>query len=245
MSKKYLIPLAVLCAMVQGAWGQTNVATAGELTEAIGTSAGSREVRLTADITLSSYLKIGESAAQTVTIDLAGHTLSRSGLGSASSNGHVIEVCTQGTLTLTGGTLSGGWANDGGGIKNESGASLTISGGSITGCRSNAGGGAVVNYGTANISNCTLSNNTVTTRGGIWNNGTLNMQGNIAVRNNTGDDVYLKSDKVITVTGGPHQRGEQHRRDQRGCFRRHHQRLLGFRHRDQSLLQQQFQSCAD
>jgi len=83
----------------------TQVSTASELTTAIADGA---QIRLTSDITLPEYLKIGQSAAQTVTIDLNGHTLSRN-LSAVNSNGHVIEVFANGTLTLTGGTLTGGW----------------------------------------------------------------------------------------------------------------------------------------
>ena len=147
---------------------------------------------------MSAYLKIGQNSSQTITIDLNGHTLQRTGLASASANGHVIEVFGAGNLTLENGTLTGGWANNGGGICNygqvtlnnvtitnckavngggiinNSGKTLTINGGSIINCRSDAGGGALVNHGTATIDGCNLSNNTATTRGGaIWSDDDL------------------------------------------------------------------------
>ncbi|MBR6182250.1 MAG: hypothetical protein IKQ77_13700 [Prevotella sp.] len=75
-------------------------------------------IRLTGDITLSAYLKIGQNATQTIVIDLNSHTLKRTGLSSANANGHVIEVFGKGTLTLQNGTLTGGYANNGGGICN-------------------------------------------------------------------------------------------------------------------------------
>lgn len=41
-----------------------------------GTTAGTKYIRLTADIALGAYLKIGQnSVSQTVTIDMNGHTL--------------------------------------------------------------------------------------------------------------------------------------------------------------------------
>lgn len=297
-----------------------------------------KHLGLDADITLSNYLKI-EPSHGNVELNLNGHTLSRN-LSSVNSNGHVVEVFANGTLTLQNGTLSGGWANngggicnfgnltlnnvnitnckaiDGGGIHNKEGASLTITGGTIINCRSDAGGGAIVNYGSANISGCTMNSNIATTRGGaiwtdtnitiegctlsgnnalavggenqnegnggamhiksgtatltnvqifnntskdaggiyvsdgatlnlggistigsntssehggggivnqgttvlsgvisitsnschttgagLWSNGNLSMQGNIQVKNNNGDDIYLKSGKIITITG--------------------------------------------
>ena len=196
MKKSILIILALLCAVAQGAWAQTwtEVNTKEALNQAIDDGA---IIRLTGDIVLSEHLQIGNGETQSVTIDLNGHTLSRN-LSAVDANGHVIEVFNNGTLTLTDGKLTGGWANngggicnkgtltmknvtinsckavDGGGIKNFEGATLTITGGTISNCRSDAGGGGVVNYGTASISDCTFSGNIATTRGGaIWSNSAL------------------------------------------------------------------------
>ena len=201
--------LLVTVMTVATAWAQNwmEVGTKEALNTAIADGA---HIRLTADITLSAYLKIGQNTTQTVTIDLNSHTLKRSGLSSPDANGHVIEVFGKGTLTLQNGTLSGGYANNGGGIcnygtvtldnvtitgcygvngggiMNYSDATLTINGGSITHCRSIAGGGAIVNHGTAAISGCTMSDNTATTRGGaVWSDNTLTISnstisGNVA-----------------------------------------------------------------
>ena len=225
----------LLAVLVTNMWAQTDVATEDALNAAIADGA---HIRLTANITLSEYLKIGQNEAQTVTIDLNGHTLKRN-LAVVDANGHVIEVFSQGTLTIVdqanGGTISGGRANNGGGIcnygtlnfeggtitdcladqqgggiKNNSGATvnmsggtilgnwgedcggifnaeggtLTMSGGTITGNTSNAGGGGVVNYGTATITGGTIHNNHATTRGGgIWNGGTMTMSGGTVIAN--------------------------------------------------------------
>lgn len=195
-----MVAVAIMTAMSAQAQDWTEVGTKEALNRAIADGA---HIRLTADIPLSEYLQIGNGTSQTVSLDLNGYTLSRS-LNAADANGHVIEVFADGTLTLTDGSanhtgkLSGGWANngggicnkgtltlnnvtidnckavDGGGIKSFEGATLTITGGAITNCRSDAGGGGVVNYGTANISGCTFSDNIATTRGGaIWSNSAL------------------------------------------------------------------------
>ena len=73
------------------AWAQswTEVGNATELNNAIANGAS---IRLTDNITLSAYLKIGQNNTQVITIDLNGHTLQRSGLTAADANGHVIEV---------------------------------------------------------------------------------------------------------------------------------------------------------
>lgn len=81
---------------------------------------GTTRLRLTDDITLPSYWVVNRGGI--VGLDLNGHTLQRTGLTSASSNGHVIEVYSSNTLIIVdnstekGGTLTGGWANNGGGI---------------------------------------------------------------------------------------------------------------------------------
>ncbi len=127
-------------------------------------------------------------------------------------------ILNTGTMTMSGGVITACQGNDCGGIYNAAGCELTITGGTITGCFSNAGGGAVVNYGTADISGCTFSNNTATTRGGaIWSNSDLKVSncsfiGNEAQRNDGGaihlnggtatlTDVTI-SDNTSSDTGG-------------------------------------------
>ncbi|MBR5660946.1 MAG: hypothetical protein IKW99_05295 [Bacteroidales bacterium] len=193
-------------------------------------AAGRTKIRLGSDIPLTSCFHIGESVDQTVTVDLNGKTLSRN-LASADINGHVIEVHSKGTLTIidndgdgkisggranngggicnygtlyfeggtitdclaanqgggiknnsgctvqmTGGIILGCWGQDGGGIFNAEGGSLFIDGGAISGNTSAAGGGGVVNYGEAFLSGMTINNNDATTNGGgVWNGGELSV----------------------------------------------------------------------
>lgn len=100
-------------------------------------------------------LTIPENA--NVTIDLAGHSLSRS-FGSAATKGCVVIVSETGNLKLTGGTITGG--------------------------RNTEGGGGMINYGTAAISGCTFSDNVAVTRGGaIWNSGALTVENCTFTRN--------------------------------------------------------------
>ena len=109
-----------------------------------------------------------------------------------------------GTVTLDNVTISNCKGDDGGAIKITENGTLNMNGGSIKSCRSvNHGGGAIVNYGTVNLSGAVsiTSNSCNTNGGGIWNNGTLTMKGNIQVKNNTSDNIFLKTGKVITVSG--------------------------------------------
>ena len=73
MKKHFLMMIALICMMMQGAWAQTEVSTKDELNSAITDGA---YIRLTADIELSEKLTI--NSGQTVTIDLNCHKLSRS-----------------------------------------------------------------------------------------------------------------------------------------------------------------------
>lgn len=115
MMKRMTFIALLLCLITQGVWAEewTEVSSASALNSAIANGA---HIRLTADITLSEYLKIGQNdVTQDVVIDLNGHTLKRTDMTKPETNGHVIEVFGAGTLNLYGGTLSGGWAENGGG----------------------------------------------------------------------------------------------------------------------------------
>ena len=237
MKKYSVIFLLALLVLAPMAWAQEqweHVSTEGYLNTLIGYNTGL--IRLDADITLSSHLTI--PADHTVTIDLNGHTLKRN-LTSATDLGCVIIVAQTGNLNLEGGTVSGGWNSsttgntaggivnkgtltlnnvtidsckgiDGGAIMNVDDATLAITDGTISNCQSTAhGGGAIVNYGTATLSGCTMSGNTAYSRGGaIWNNGSLTVSGctfsgNNAT-NNDGGALHLESGTAtltdVTVT---------------------------------------------
>ena len=115
-----------------------------------------------------------------------------------------------GTATLTDVTISENTSSDAGGIYLTSGATLNLGGTSaITDNHSTEhGGGGIDNYGTVVLSgNVSITGNTCHGYGaGIWSNGTLKMEGRINISGNMPDNgvsqnVYLKSGKVITVTG--------------------------------------------
>ena len=114
-----------------------------------------------------------------------------------------------GTATLTDVTITENTSKDAGGIYVKAGATLNLGGTSTINYNSSTehGGGGIVNYGTVNLSGSVdITDNSCHTNGaGIWNNGTLSMVDHIRVKGNSGDDVYLKKDKVITtgtLTGG-------------------------------------------
>ena len=146
MKKTFLMTLALLCAVAQGAWAQTEVGTEAALTEVINGDGSNKAVKMTADITLGSRLNIVNG--KNVTLDLNGHTLARS-LSSAADDGNVIRVETGGQLTVKdssgndSGQITGGKAINGGGICNH--GTLTFESGSITGCSASSNGGGIYN----------------------------------------------------------------------------------------------------
>ena len=209
MKKKLIFMLSLLCLTVQGTWAQTDVTTEAELTTA-GTNGGS--VRLTDNITLTTTLVI--SAGKEVTIDLNGHTLSRGLTSSGGSKGHVIEVQQNATLTIndqaTGGTITGGYSDCGGGIYNR--GTVTISGGTISGNHATTNGGAICNRGVMTITGGTISSNESPDGGAIYNekDGSNNYIGELtitggAICDNTaaahgGGAITNKG--TLTITGG-------------------------------------------
>ena len=128
-------------------------------------------------------------------------------------------ICNRykGTLTMTGGSITGNTSKDnkdyswslvgGGGIFNDENCTMTLIGVTISGNKATQyGGGGICNYGKLTLNGCTITDNIATTSGGgIWTNVSLNMSGvntisgNTAANNNA-DDLYLRSN-IINVTG--------------------------------------------
>ena len=122
-------------------------------------------------------------------------------------------ISNRGTLTMTGGSLTGNTSKDGvdpksgGGLFNYKDATATLTGVTISGNECKVwGGGGICNYGTLTLDGCTITSNKAKSfGGGIWEEGTLNMQGVNTINGNKvgnrDDNVYLYTDKLITITG--------------------------------------------
>ena len=164
---------------------------------------GTQHLKLSDDIELSDFVNIGNG--KSIEIDLNGHSLSRN-LDEANDNGHVFHVSAEGALTIKDsnaeqeGTVTGGRAIQGGAVFNL--GRFVMEGGSLTGNQAREGG-AIFNApsGTCVISgNSFISGNLATNHGGaIYDLGTLQMKGEIQIKNNDGDDVYLPNDQKINV----------------------------------------------
>ena len=85
----------------------------------------------------------------------------------AASGGGNIMLCDNTQMEMSGGSITGGYANNGGNIHGWSGAKLTITGGSITDGHAINGNGGNINAGsiTLTIENATVSGGTATGQG--------------------------------------------------------------------------------
>ena len=134
----------------------------------LGTHTNNAKILIGANIILLNRVIIN---GITATIDLNGYTIDRNLTSSGGSDGHVIAIINGATLTLNatgGGTLTAGYADNGGGIWIASGCQLYMSGANIAGCRANKAA-AIYNNGTLVMNNCTISNNIAEDVGGVYN----------------------------------------------------------------------------
>ena len=159
-------------------------------------------------------------AGKAITLDLAGHTLSR-GLTEAVEDGNAITV--NGSLTVndsgTGGAITGGFNHgSGGGVLVANGGALTLNGGAITGNRAdgsnavpaNGGGVYIRNGGSFTMNGGTITNNTTQQNvadchgGGVYVSGSFTLNGGTVGQNTAltnGGGVYV-ADSTFAMTGG-------------------------------------------
>ena len=87
-------------------------------------------------------------------------------------------------------------------IKVSEGAELTILNGTICGGHNTGNGGGIYNAGTLTLNKVTVTGNRADgVGGGVYNAGTLKVTDQVQVSDNTSDNVYLPTGKVITVVG--------------------------------------------
>lgn len=211
MNKATFNILATLLFVTQGAWADVTVTTADQLLNAV---QNDQTVTLGADITTPSEGgRLDINSGIVVTLNLNGHKLTRQ-MAAAHAGGQVIFVVNGGKLTImdsgTGGTITGGWALEGGGIYVQEGGELTITGGTISGntaekdANGNYGEGAGIdNFGTLTISGGTISGNNAKDGGGIYNHttGTLIMTGGTIIGNLATDGGGICNEGTARITG--------------------------------------------
>ena len=124
--------------------------------------------------------------------------------GSRGSGVHVFEA----TFVMSGGTISGCTANEGGGLYATNQSTITISGGTISGCSAGAGGGLyATNSSTITINNGTISGCKAGAGGGLCVVGsTLNIKDDIiseCIASDTGKGGGLYAENsTLTISGG-------------------------------------------
>ena len=144
----YFIPEPGHSVILDGNEARVNASNWGTLQQKINNASTNEVIKLDADYKASaddSSLKI--PADKVITIDLNGHTLDRN-CSKVLDDGSVIELLSDDTVSskLTiedsagGGKITGGWAENGGGILVNTNCSLTVQGGSITGNKAVHGG---------------------------------------------------------------------------------------------------------
>ena len=160
-------------------------------------------VQLTEDIEISETLVV----TRDVTLDLNGHVLKMTGDGS------VLKVSDRATLTITdssaakSGTITGGNAEDGGGVDVEAYATLEMTGGCITGCRAEDGGGVYIdNNATLKMTGGCITDCHASYGGGIYSYENLYMGGTAKIEkctsNGGSDDAILNREGNIYADGG-------------------------------------------
>jgi hypothetical protein len=119
--------------------------------------------------------------------------------GGISTDVRVFEVAPDTTVTLNGLTIAHGFADNGGGILNQ--GTLTISGCTVSGNSSVYEGGGIFNDGTLTVTGCTLSGNSAFYGAGISNHGTAKLISS-TVSNNTCVNDLSDSYDPTTEGGG-------------------------------------------
>ena len=166
----FLLSLVLLSLMPMRLLAQTtyHVPTNCSLETAVGYD--NAIIILDADIQLGSYLNID---GKTLTISLNGHKIYRNITDGPSSEGHVVYVHNDATLTLNNSTgtgrIEGGMANNGGAMFIEPGSTVSATGVTFQNNSAAEHAGAIWNAGSLTLDNCTISSNTAGDVGGIYN----------------------------------------------------------------------------
>ena len=166
-------------------------------------------IKLTEDLTAASDdTALTALGSKNITIDMNGKTLDRN-LTSASEDGSVFIVSAGTGLTLRNGTLTGGFASRGGGIRNS--GTLVMTGCTMTGSAAGGeGGGICCESGSAttlNGANSITANASAGEGGGIYAaqgavltvSGLLSAEGNF--KGGEASNIYLAGDAVIHLDG--------------------------------------------
>ena len=189
-----------------------NVTTWTDLQNAVDNYQGGQTIVLQNEIVADNNKPINiDRNGQTVVIDLNGQKLNRNLNDSEDSDGHVIEV-SDGTLIINDssgnntGEITGGYADNGGGIYIHSGCTVTINGGKICNNHASSDGGGIFVKGALIMTEGDISGNIADGCGGAiysHDDSHFDIQ-NVDITGNQSDDqggafdVHLDSDSSIS-----------------------------------------------
>ena len=216
--KRRLLPMMMTLVLVCALPIWAAFVTSGDVTNPLLTTADAAELTLQGmidqanagdTIKLSSNTEVHATLQITknLTLDLNGHVLKMTGSGS------VLKVSGRATLTITdssaakSGTITGGNAEDGGGVCVEAYATLEMTGGCITGCRAVDGGGVYIdNNATLKMTGGCITDCHASYGGGIYSYENLYMGGTAKIEkctsNGGSDDAILNREGNIYADGG-------------------------------------------
>ena len=156
--KRRLLPILMTLVLVCALPIWAAFVTSGDVTNPLVCTAGAAELTLQGMIDLANAgdtIKLSSNTevhatlqiTKNLTLDLNGHVLKMTGDGSVlrvKKGPHPVTLTITDSSAAKSGTITGGNAEDGGGVYVEAYATLEMTGGCITGCRAEDGGGVYV-----------------------------------------------------------------------------------------------------
>lgn len=203
----FVMMLLLLCGIARA---DTGIDSWTALQGAINSAESGDTIVLTGDVTAGeSDTALVIPNGMTIMLDLNGFTLDRNLDTTAFKSGAVISVDSGAVLTImdsgktSTGSITGGIASDGGGIRNS--GTLILEGGRVTGNRASTAGGGIVNYGVLVVTGGTVTGNTAGKwGGGIYNTmaGYLTVDCDIVVGNSAPRDENIRNVGSMKIVGG-------------------------------------------
>ena len=190
---------------IKQASGDRTASSWGQLEDAIRDQSCTTVV-LTGDVVAGEddeHILLGGGKSQT--IDLNGYTINRNLRHPEGSDGCVFEVDGNATLTIVDsvgtGVITGGYADEGGGIYINEGSTVNLLGGTITGNQATSDGGGIYALGQLNSTGGAIVRNTADDNGGgiyAEDDGNLNLTKTIVANNtshNEGGGIDIRVDR--------------------------------------------------
>lgn len=152
------------------------------------------------------YAEMGGGIWNEGTLNITGGTITGNHAFTNNGGGSGGGIYNTGTLNMSGGTISGNTADLGGGIVNDGDGTITLYDAAITGNTAGVfNGGALMNFGTALLTRCSLSNNiSKGIGGGIWSEGSVTLADCVISGNSAdydGGGIYIRPDAEVTCSG--------------------------------------------